>query len=215
MGEKAATNEVISELVSALGDESEYVRSSVCEVLGKMGEKAATNEVISKLASALGDESRDVRWSACEALEEMGEKAATNEVISKLAIIINDGYAGSNIVVEAVGNILSSSAMIKQLDPNIFRDLGLSEYASTHFRNVSEDEIIKFSFNIGNPDCLPAVANILLVKGVAVTAIEDKVVVYCSKEPIELSVPIGDFTEKLIKTFTDQRNRLHLYFNMA
>jgi hypothetical protein len=93
--------------------------------------------------------------------------------------------------------------------------LGLSKYASDCFKNVSEDEIIKFSFNIGNPDCLQAVASILLVKEVAVTAIEGKVVIYSSKEPIELSVPMGDFTEKLIKTFTDQRNRLQLYFNMA
>ena len=37
MGEKAATNEVITKLVSALGDQSEYVRSSACEALGKDG----------------------------------------------------------------------------------------------------------------------------------------------------------------------------------
>ena len=61
MGEKAATNEVITKLVSALGDQSEYVRTSACEALGKMGEKAATNEVITKLVSALGDESDYVR----------------------------------------------------------------------------------------------------------------------------------------------------------
>ena len=57
MGEKAATNEVITKLVSALGDQSEYVRRDACEALGKMGEKAATNEVITKLVSALGDQS--------------------------------------------------------------------------------------------------------------------------------------------------------------
>ena len=62
MGEKAATNEVISKLVSALGDErldgsdGMHVKLSV-----KIGEKAATNEVISKLVSALGDENKYVR----------------------------------------------------------------------------------------------------------------------------------------------------------
>jgi hypothetical protein len=55
MGEKAATNEVISKLVSALGDESEDVRMDACRALGKIGEKAATNEVISKLAVLVKD----------------------------------------------------------------------------------------------------------------------------------------------------------------
>ncbi len=65
MGEKAATNEVITKLVSALGDPSEYVRMYTCTALGKMGDKAATNEVITKLVSALGDQSDFVRWNAC------------------------------------------------------------------------------------------------------------------------------------------------------
>jgi hypothetical protein len=90
MGEKAATNEVISKLVSALEDESEDVRSNACYALGKMGEKAATNEVISKLVNALGDESENVRQYACEALGKMGEKAAMNEVISKLVSALGD-----------------------------------------------------------------------------------------------------------------------------
>lgn len=51
MGGKAATNEAITELVSALADESDEVRSSACEALGKMGEEAATNEVVVALAN--------------------------------------------------------------------------------------------------------------------------------------------------------------------
>ena len=64
IGEKAATNEVITKLVSALGDQSEDVRMSACEALGQIGEKAATNEVITKLASALGDQSESCQ-KAC------------------------------------------------------------------------------------------------------------------------------------------------------
>jgi HEAT repeat protein len=90
MGEKVATNDVISKLVSALGDERKYVRGKACETLGRMGEKAATNDVISKLVSALGDESELVRETACEALGEIGEKAATNDVISKLVSALGD-----------------------------------------------------------------------------------------------------------------------------
>ena len=85
MGEKAPTNEVISQLVSALDDVSyKDVRKSACEALGKIGKKAATNEVIRELVTALDDENKDVRRSAREALAQMGEKAAINEVINKL-----------------------------------------------------------------------------------------------------------------------------------
>ena len=54
IGEKAATNKVISTIVSALGNQSAEVRWSACSALGQMGAKAATNEVISEL------------WSSCE-----------------------------------------------------------------------------------------------------------------------------------------------------
>ena len=43
IGKKAATNEVITKLVSALGDKNEDVRSKACEALGQMGEKAEMN----------------------------------------------------------------------------------------------------------------------------------------------------------------------------
>ncbi|CAF1411085.1 unnamed protein product [Adineta steineri] len=94
MGEKAATNEVITKLASALEDKSGWVRSSACEALGKMGKKVAINEVITKLASALEDLSEEIRWSACEALGRMGEKAATNEVITRLATALEDHCEG-------------------------------------------------------------------------------------------------------------------------
>ena len=93
MGEKAATTEVISKLVSAaLNDENAAVRYRACVALGAMGEKAATTEVISKLVSALNDENGDCYgYRACYALGAMGEKAATTEVISKLvSTALND-----------------------------------------------------------------------------------------------------------------------------
>jgi hypothetical protein len=43
---KAAINEIMKRLVSALGNTKLGVGSFVCEALGKMSKKAATNEVI-------------------------------------------------------------------------------------------------------------------------------------------------------------------------
>jgi HEAT repeat protein len=214
MGEKAATNEVISKLVSAYGNESEYVRANAYKALMKMGEKAATNEVISMLVSVLGDERNHFRRDACKALMKMGKKAATNEVISKLVSIVNTEFDESYSAAEAVGNILISSAMITRLDPNIVADLCLCKRASDCLKHVSEEEIIKFFFNAQNPDWVSAVTKITLLKGAAVTATEDKVVVHGSKGPVELSVPNLELSRQLIEAFTDQRKRVHLYFGM-
>ena len=68
MGEKAATNEVINKLASAVEDQDETVRGNACKSLGQMGEKAATNEVINKLVSALEDRDKTVRGNACKSL---------------------------------------------------------------------------------------------------------------------------------------------------
>jgi hypothetical protein len=180
-----------------------------------MGEKAATNEVISKLVSALGDESGGMTYNVCSALGKMGKKAATNEVISKLANIIKKESRRSYRAAEAVENILSSSSVIVQLDPSIIAGFCLSERASDCFKNVSEDEIIKFSFNTENPAWLSAVAKIAVLKGVGVTLTGDKVVIYSSKEPVEVCIPNGEFSRQLVETFSEERRGLHLYFNTA
>ncbi len=215
IGEKAATNEVISKLVSALDDESERVRESACEALGRMGEKAATNEVISKLVSALDDESERVRESACEALGKMGEKAATNEVISKLMVRINsDDLSILSKARSTISSILSSSVTITQLAPEIVSDICLWKYGSDCLRNVSEDQLINIFFTTKNPSWLAAMTQFTLLKGAAVTAIEDKVVVYGSKEPLEILVPNLQLCRQLTEAFTDEAKRLHLYYEM-
>jgi hypothetical protein len=180
-----------------------------------MGEKAAMNEVIHKLVSTLIDENISVRWSACSALSQMGEKAATNEVINKLVNIIKNEVLGSYEAVNALANILSSSSVIIQLDPYIIVDLWSSEYTFNCFKNVSEDAIIKILFNTENSACLRGVAKFALSKGVGVTVTGGKVVIYSSKEPVEVYIPIGQFPRQLVETFSKQRRELHLEWDMA
>ncbi|CAF4482725.1 unnamed protein product, partial [Didymodactylos carnosus] len=88
--ENALTNEVITKLMSALGDESDKVSYRARCALGNIGKKTATNEVITKLMSALGDESERVRGCVCNTLGHIGEKATTNEVTSKLMSALGD-----------------------------------------------------------------------------------------------------------------------------
>jgi hypothetical protein len=216
MGEKVATNEVITKLVDALGDRSHYVRRNACEALGKMGGKAATNEVISKLVSALGDQRYDVRMNACEALGKMGEKAATNEVITKLVIAMNNnnGY-GNSYAAEAVGNILGSSAVIKQLNPKIVADLCVCKYASDCLKHVSEDKLIYICQTTENRDWLSAVTQLTFLRGTAVTANENRVVVYGKTEPAELLIPNSELRHQLFEVFINERKRLHLFCKIS
>ena len=74
LGEKAATSEVITALVTAMGDENDSVRSNACQALGALGEKAATSEVIAALVTAMGDENGSVRWNACKPSEHSAKK---------------------------------------------------------------------------------------------------------------------------------------------
>ena len=90
IGEKAAIDRVVSQLVKALRDDSEDVRQGAYIALGKIGEKAATNEVLSQLVKALRDENETVRQGACIALGRIGEKAAINRVISQLVKALRD-----------------------------------------------------------------------------------------------------------------------------
>jgi hypothetical protein len=201
--------------VSALGDERDDVSVNACEVLGKMGEKAATNEVITKLVSALGDQSYLVRHYACEALETIGKKAATNEVISQLMVLMNTGsdYVRREAAVR-VENILCSSAVIKQLAAKTVADLCLCRDGWDCLKNISEDELINVYLITKNLNWLPAVIQLTLLKGAAVTATENKIVLYGKTEPAELPIPDPVLRQQLIDAFLEQRKRLHLSFEM-
>jgi hypothetical protein len=56
------------------------------------------------------------------------------------------------------------------------------------------------------------VTKITFLKAAAITATEDKVVVYGSQEPLGTSVSNSELYHQLIDAFTDQRKLLHLYF---
>jgi hypothetical protein len=210
IGQKAATNEVISKLVNALGDESGDVRWYACKALGEMGEKAATNEVITKLLSALDDKSACVRMHACDFLGKMGEKAATNEVISKLVLVMNnDSNRVCSYAARAVKNILNSLAVLKQLTPKIVAGLFLCRYASECLENFSEDELINADLTAGKFDWLPAVTQLSLLNGTAVTATENKVMLYGKREPTELIIRNLVLRELVIGAFIVKGERLY------
>ena len=90
LGKEAMTNEVITNLVSALGDQYGQVGEFAFGPLKMISEKGAKNEVITNLVSALGDQSESVRVGAYSVLRDLGEKPPTNEVITDLASALRD-----------------------------------------------------------------------------------------------------------------------------
>jgi hypothetical protein len=215
IGENAATDALISKLLSVLRDESIDIRNNACIALGKMGTKGATNEVISELMSALGDGNHDIRLNAWKALGKMGEKMGTNDVISKLTILANSGpLSESHSFADAVRNILCSSAVITRLDAKTVLELCLHEHGFKILKNASVDQLINSFVLTENSSWLPVLALFTLWEGIAVTITKEKVVVYGRNEPLELFISRWNLCEQLIKSFTDQAERLHLSFEM-
>ncbi|CAF4018126.1 unnamed protein product, partial [Adineta steineri] len=119
MGEKAATNEVISTLISALRNDYSHFRESGYKALQAIWEKAATNQVISGLINALRNEKQFVRESACKALKAIGEKEPTNEVISTLInALLDEEWSVRQcacVALEAIGEKAATNEVISTL----------------------------------------------------------------------------------------------------
>ncbi|CAF1593416.1 unnamed protein product, partial [Adineta steineri] len=204
--------EVITKLISALEDESEYVRYYACQALGDMGEKAATNEVITELINALEDESESVRYYACQALGAMGKKVATNEVITKLVNIHDDDGKLSYQAKNAIDDILQSSSIMIAFGPVLISKLCLCGRPLDCLKNVSLNELIRKFFDTQDADWLLPVTEIAFQKGAAVLINEDKLMVYDNEELIELRAPNLKLHNELIKAFTNKAKALHLSF---
>jgi hypothetical protein len=179
-----------------------------------MGVKETRNVWISKIVSALGDESDDVKRNGVGVVWRIGEKAWTTEVVSELLVIIKGRHVNPwDEAAEIVKNILSSSLMNTQLGPRIPSDLCLCIDGFYCFEKVSEDQLIDCIFTAENPD-FTVFSQFAFWKQVGVTVTEDEVVLYGENEPLKQRIVSLQRRYELIKAFSDQAKRLHLYFDM-
>jgi hypothetical protein len=102
MGEKAATDEVITKLVSVLGDHSDRVRMHACFALGNMGEKAAKNEVIRKLGDIVINNSNYDRREAASAIENI---LTSSTVLAQIDPRVIAGLCRSRYASDCLKNI--------------------------------------------------------------------------------------------------------------
>ena len=117
MGEKAATNEVITKLVSALGDESNIVRLCVCKALGNIGEKAATNKVITKL------------MNMCD----------RDGLLSYSAAIAIDGILTSSDLIFGFGPKLISELCLWKSESECLKNISVDEVIRKFFETENTD----------------------------------------------------------------------------
>jgi hypothetical protein len=103
---------------------------------------------------------------------------------------------------------------MKQLKPEIISNLSLSKDIPDWLANLSADQLINVFFTTRERGWLSPVFHFLLLRGVAVTAVESKVLVYDKRESLELSVSNTEPCQQLIEHFTEQREKLRLYFGM-
>ena len=216
IGKKAAINEMSTRLVSVLGDESENVRKQACKALSNLAKKEATYEIImNQLVRALEDENNTVRSSACHTLGTIGEKAATNEVVTKLVALANSNdWSSSYPAAEAISDICSSWFGIMQLDTKVISDLCLCKLVLKCFRNFSIEQLIEAFFATKNPDLMSVLCKVTQEREVALINIENKIVIYGSKEPFEF--PSVDLTlrHQLTEACNNQAKRQHLYLEL-
>lgn len=94
----------VEPLIQAFKNESDDIRASVAQVLGKIGDKRA----VTPLIEALGDEDRIVRWVAAWALGKIGDKRAVDPLIQAL----EDEFVGvQEKAAEALGKIKDPKAV--------------------------------------------------------------------------------------------------------
>jgi len=213
IGEKAATKEVIDKLVVALTDENVWVRESAYDAVGKIGEKAATKEVIDKLVISLTDEDANIRRYACYAVGNIGEKAATKEVIETiLKLVLHNGAAFHFNENDVVMKILTISSL-EEVDPELLYTFCVKRGNIDIVKNFSIDQLLNIWLRTNNCHWLSIIAYALMLRAGAVVLKEKTVLVYETKEPIEIPVPCESRREQLRKVFTAEREKLFLSFD--
>ncbi|CAF1346448.1 unnamed protein product [Adineta ricciae] len=217
IGEKAATDEVMVSLVDAFQDQCEEVRSCAYKAVGNMGAKAITNEVIIGLISAFQDIFATAKSCAYESVGNIGAKSTTSKVIIALvnafssAYIKSDGYPFAS----AFEKSFCSYHAMKELDSEILSKLFLCirQNKDSHLRQMPADQLIKLFLETNNDDWLPLATYGALLQQVAVTVIENKIMIYHMNEILELPVLQLSTIEILVKAFKKQTLELGLNYS--
>jgi hypothetical protein len=199
IGGKAAANEVINRLLLLLDDTNDSVSHSACETLGKMGEKAGTNEVINRLLFLLADTKDSIRRTACEALKKCSGAAGINKVSAiSLDVHWHDDFGMKDIVDERTGKCFGSFPCMPNLEEDIDKVENALHYCNCWFRKNSFAEAsIRLFLHTKLSFWLPFITRHSIENGYGISVTENTLVVYGSKEPVELPFSDGELGKRL------------------
>jgi hypothetical protein len=172
-----------------------------------MGEKAVTDKVINKLLFLLGDTNPDVRNSACAALNEMGEKAMTNKVIERLL----DAYHHENYITEwdlthTISRVLDLLPSLEDLkDKSRVQKLSMcvEKMSCWLLKNSSSEKFIRAFLSTEIEFWLSIIRRVLIVHKHGITVTKNTIIVYGSKEPIELTYSKRELGQRLKDCFVN------------
>jgi hypothetical protein len=200
ISEREATNEMIICLVDALDDESIKVPLYAYNTLRVVCRKRTDSIVVSRLITALRSKNYEVRMNACQLLEVVGENAAIEEVISELLdACFYDNSAVRTAAVAAIENIFPLCLCMPLLaHDTVLKFLScINRFNFKFMREIVPEKFVKSFLETGISHWLPIIKTVLLRQGYGITVTEKAVVLYSSKEPLELPVSNKELCKQL------------------
>ncbi len=216
IGEKAATKEVLQGLIDVVHDKDRDYTSNLgeeaCKTLVKFGEKAVTHEVITGLLNALGNKnaSYSVERGAFGAVMKLSEIAKTNQVIVCLVerFFVKGNNGTDSDKPKALTAAMNSYAALKDLDTDMIVQLTkcLKQCVKIELATVPRNQFIRVFLETRNDTWIPLVEYATLLQNVAVTIMDNKVMIYDGKYVAERQVTgpgVLDLFEKKRPLYAD------------
>jgi hypothetical protein len=160
--------------------------------------------------NALRDGKDDVKNSACYALGEMGEKVATRGVFEVLLDVCYDNKSEvQNKVAECIGKMLKLSCSLSDLSYDTVGKLWklIRKSEMWFLENVSPEKFIRAFLDTDISLWLPILKEISIRNGYGIILTENTVVVYGSKEPVDLSFSNRGLYQQLQEYFVNWLER--------
>ncbi|CAF3704290.1 unnamed protein product [Rotaria socialis] len=209
IGKKAATKAVLQGLIDVIHDKDRDWTSDhgeeACKTLVKFGEKAVTHEVITGLLNALGSKnaSYSVERGVFGAIVKLSESAKTNQVI--VCLVERFFFKGNNVIdsdkPKALTSAMHSYAALKDLDTDMIVKLTqcLKQCVNIELATMPRNQFIRVFLETRNDAWIPLVEYATLLQNVAVTIMDNKVMIYDGKYVAEQQVTEPGVLELLKK----------------
>ncbi|CAM4978837.1 unnamed protein product [Rotaria socialis] len=213
IGKAPDNNKVIDALLERLKDNDVYVRGSACHAFVMIGKAGDNNKGIDALLAALTDENRDVRSRACNALAMIGKAGDNNTaIVGLLKALKDENHDVRRSAGNAIERCLCNTVTLEGLNHELIAELNSYIRASNNgldFNDVTPAIFLRSYLGSNKAAWLPLVTYVALRQNIAVTVVENRLVVYGVKGPIPLENVDIESLDKLKIAFHNQEEELN------